>query len=336
MSDRNRGIRGGLRRLRRAKKRFANRVRRPFVWLLSRLIPASWTRGALYYVWERNGLQISRVHYYSPFPDTRRIDPASFEARNVPEGLDFRVDEQLALLEQLSRDFGAEWSRLPLERGANPCQFSFDNSSFHTVDAEILYGLLRHLQPRQMIEVGSGNTTLLASEALHTNGEEGAPCEFTAIEPYPDGKLRRAIDAGLPGLSKLVQEPIEHLPLSTFTALEAGDVLFIDSTHIVRTGGDVVYEFLEVLPRIAAGVWIHIHDIFMPDEYPREWLLESATFYNEQYLLQAFLCHNDRFQIEWMSHYMGTRHRDRLRDAFPSFASDRFGGGSSVWIQKVR
>ncbi|NNL85262.1 MAG: class I SAM-dependent methyltransferase, partial [Myxococcales bacterium] len=287
MGDRNRGLRGALRRFRRAKKQLGIRVRRPFVWLVSRLIPDSWTRGALYYVWERNGLQISRTHYYSPFPDTRRLDPALFEPRPVPEGLDFRVPEQLALLERLAARFGEEWARLPLERSADPCQFSFENSSFHTVDAEILYGLLRDQKPRQMIEVGSGNTTLLAAEALRINREEGAPCEFIAIEPYPDGRLRRAIDAGLPGLSKLVQQPIERIPLSTFEDLDAGDVLFIDSTHIVRTGGDVVYEFLEVLPRIAVGVWVHIHDIFLPDEYPREWLLESATFYNEQYLLQA-------------------------------------------------
>ena len=124
--------------------------------------------------------------------------------------------------------------------------------------------------------------------------------------------------------------------MSTFTELAAGDVLFIDSTHIVRTGGDVVFEFLEVLPRLAPGVVVHIHDIFLPDEYPRAWLKENAMFFNEQYLLQAFLCHNDRYEIVWTSSYMARRYPDRLREAFPSFATGRWPGGASFWIRIFR
>ena len=323
-----------MRRFKRARKRWLSELRRPLAWLASRLLPGSWTRGRLFYIWEKNGLQVSRVHYYSPFPDTRALSEEVFAPRNPPEGLDFRVPEQLALLERLTGAYRPEWSELPLDRVDDPSQFYFDNSSFRAVDAEMLYGLLRDLKPRRMIEIGSGHSTRLSAQALRANAEEGDPCEFVAIEPYPDAKLRRALEAGLGGLSKVLGERVEDVPMSTFAELAAGDVLFIDSTHIVRTGGDVVFEFLEVLPRLAPGVLVHVHDIFLPDEYPRAWLKENAMFFNEQYLLQAFLCHNDRFEIVWTSHYMARCYPDRLREAFPSFETGRWPGGASFWIRR--
>lgn len=323
------------RRVKRRRKALRYRIQYPLVWLISRILPRSWVEGRFFYLWERHGLHVHRVHYYSPLPDTRSLSSSLFEPRDPPAGLDLREAAQLEWLERLEMRFRDEWSRFALEKTSDPCEFSLKNSSFGSVDAEMLYGFLRELTPRQMIEIGSGHSTLLAAQALRRNEAEGKPCHFTAIEPYPDAKLRRALDAGLPGLSKVLPDLVQDVPLATFEALSSGDVLFIDSSHIVRTGSDVNYEFLRILPCLAVGVWVHVHDIFLPDEYPEEWLKESVHFFNEQYLLEAFLSFNSFFQVEWTSHYLARKYPERLQKAFPSFGTERWRGGGSFWMRRV-
>jgi hypothetical protein len=115
-----------------------------------------------------------------------------------------------------------------------------------------------------------------------------------------------------------VAKKVQDVPLDVFTSLEAGDILFIDSTHALRSGSDVQYEFLEILPRLAPGVLVHVHDVSLPLPYPKVYY-DTQTYWNEQYLLQAFLAYNSRFEVVWAGNYMLLNHRDAMLETFPEF-----------------
>ena len=174
--------------------------------------------------------------------------------------------------------------------------------------------MIRTHKPRRIIEVGSGYSTYVSARASLTNLQhEGHETAFYAIEPFPNDTLKR----GFPGLSLLIQEPVQDVDLGLFQQLEENDILFIDSTHSVRTGGDVLTEYLEILPRLRKGVLVHIHDVFLPRDYPMKWTLTLRWVFAEQYLLQAFLCFNKAFEIVWASSAMALRHADKLERTFP-------------------
>lgn len=161
-------------------------------------------------------------------------------------------------------------------------------------------------------------------------GQEPGESTFTAIEPYPN----KVIKNGFPSLTRVIEKKVEDVPVETFTALKENDVLFIDSTHAVKTGGDVNYEILEILPILQKGVYVHIHDIFLPYEYPKSWL-HDKRFWTEQYLVHAFLSYNSSFEIQWMSHFMHRKYPDYMRSAMNFYeASVPF--VSSLWIKKIK
>jgi hypothetical protein len=181
-----------------------------------------------------------------------------------------------------------------------------------------------------MVEVGSGNSTLLAAEALRHNLQDdpSAACDSVCIEPYPPAYLNP-----LPvGVTRILPDPVQRTPLETFTALGPGDILFIDSSHVVAIGSDVVYLYTEILPRLAPGVIVHIHDIFLPYDYPAVWIREDRFFWNEQYLLQAFLLFNDAFEVMLPLHAVARRHSEEFARAIPSC---RHGiRPSSFWMRR--
>jgi predicted O-methyltransferase YrrM len=198
---------------------------------------------------------------------------------------------------------------------------------FGEVDAQILYCILRECSPNRVIEIGSGHSTRLIAQALLKNAAEGPPlASLTTIDPHASTTLPTQIE----GVSRVVAKPVEDVPVSLFTGLDANDVLFIDSSHILKVGGDVQYEFLEVLPRLRPGVLVHFHDIFLPAPYPREWVLKEHRPYNEQYLLQAFLVSNEEWEVLWASYFMHLFHKDLLKSAF----SDYPFGPASFWIRR--
>jgi predicted O-methyltransferase YrrM len=281
-------------------------------------------------LWELLGIHVTPVHYFQPIPNMRRLDERTWDRRTAAVGIDFRDEAQRAVLAEVRACCEAEYRALPVARTADPTQFAFDNNAFGPVDAEILYGMVRLLKPPRMIEVGSGNSTLLAAQAARANAAAGAQCDFVAIEPYPS----RVIAAGVPGV-KLRAVEVQSVPLEEFTALGAGDILFIDSTHVVQMGSDVVYDLLEILPRLRPGVYVHLHDIFVPAEYPRRWAKDFRWFWNEQYAVQAFLAFNSAFEVVWSSAHMHLEHPDLLEAAFASY--DRKGSSpGSLWLRRVR
>jgi predicted O-methyltransferase YrrM len=280
-------------------------------------------------LWQSLGLHVTRVHFYHPIPDTRRLPPSLWERRSEMVGVDMREAEQVRLLATFRERHAGEYGALPRAATGDPLQFHLRNGFFEAVDAEILYCTIRHFRPKRIVEIGSGQSTLLAAQAARLNAAEGHPCRIEAIEPYPSAALR----AGVPGV-ELHEAEVQAVPLSRFTDLEENDILFIDSSHVLRIGGDVQYEFLEILPRLRRGVLVQVHDVFLPAEYPRAWVVEQRRFWNEQYLLQAFLAFNRAFEVQWGGTYMHLRHPELLRQAFPSYDPARSLPGS-FWIRRT-
>src|SRR5947207_5879732 len=192
--------------------------------------------------------------------------------------------------------------------------------------------MVRYFKPRRIYEVGCGNSTLLAAQALLRNESDGAPPgQLFAFEPFPNANLKR----GFPGLSKLVTSRVEDVESAVFQELRENDILFLDSSHVVRIGGDVQYEFLEILPNLNPGVIVHVHDIFLPADYPRKLIMQQRRFFSEQYLLQAFLAFNSKFEVLWAGSFMHLNHPDLLERAFNSYKRELRWPGS-FWMRRVR
>jgi len=262
----------------------------------------------------RLGVSVTPSHFYFPVPSLKSFNGKDWRAARPCSGVDFRLDEQIALLKnQLmpltrERTFGEK-------NGDGRRQFHFNNGFFERIDAEIAYAFVRQRKPKRIIEVGSGNSTLVLAAAMQANAADGRPGTLTSIEPHPAQYLRD----GLPGLTKLMEMPVQKVPLSVFKELEAGDILFIDSSHVVSIDSDVLFECLRILPELAPGVLIHFHDIFTPLDYPEKFVKTNLCFWGEQYMLEAFLSFNSAFRVVWSSSAMQQYHPDVLREAFPSW-----------------
>lgn len=268
-------------------------------------------------------------HFYSPMYDTREVE--GMKGRLWPAappdtpGIDWRAQQQVQLCDgpfadQTFRDFPSEQT--------NPSEYFANNDQFPPLDAWVLEGMLRHHRPRRMIEVGCGFSTLVSARV---NREEfDGSLDLLCIDPYPKPFLASGEVLGISGFRA---EKVEDAPLHLFEALNENDILFIDSSHTVKTGGDVTWLFHEVIPRLRPGVLIHIHDIFLPHEYPEPWVVEGWGW-NEMYLLRSFLLFNSAFEILWGTAYMLTFHRDHVQGAFPEFRKYEAMAGGSMWLRR--
>jgi len=283
-------------------------------------------------LWERRGYHVTPVNFYEPIPDTRELKDDLWDDSDDPVGVELNETGQLQLLAQFRQRYKSEWDELPFDAGHLPHDYFVNNAYFESVDGEMLYAMIRHHRPRRIIEIGSGYSTYLAAHAIRKNVAENPSysCDLTAIEPFPNPVLR----AGFAGLTRLIQTPVQKVDITEFTTLRASDILFIDSSHVLKIGSDVQYEFLSILPRLADGVVVHVHDIFLPDEYPKRWLLGEHRLWNEQYLLQAFLCFNRHYEVLWAGSFMHKKHPELLKDAFRSYTRPSHWPGS-FWIRRV-
>ncbi len=259
------------------------------------------------------GYHIRPIHYYEPLPDFRAITAEQIRRKRSFPAIDFRLDAQWALLNELST-YRDELTTL---------DFDFYNGFFSGFDAAVYYSVIRHLKPRRIIEIGGGYSTRIAAKALSAN-QKGA---LTCIEPYPEERLTRA-DLKV----ELITKRVEEIDVDFFSCLEANDILFIDSSHTVKFGSDVCYEFLEIMPRLARGVWVHVHDIFFPHDYPAEWLMNRRMALNEQYLLEAFLSFSKTFSVELANYWLCLEHLDDAARLWSNAAIDR---ASSFWMKRV-
>lgn len=266
--------------------------------------------------------------YYEPLFQPAHLTRPLDEPRELP-GIEMNDAGQLELLSQFR--FADELRAIP-DRATQKNQFAYDNEFYIWGDAELLYSMVRHKKPRKIIEIGSGQSTLLSLQAIRKNREEDPSyaCEIVCIEPYENPWLAE-LDV------TVVRQLVEDLPDSTFTQLGQNDILLIDSSHVIRPQGDVVVEFLNILPKVAPGVLVHVHDIFTPRDYLKEWIVERMRLWNEQYLLEAFLTFNDRFEIVCALNYLKHKYPKETAAAFPKLGErmDAVEPGS-FWMARVK
>lgn len=267
-------------------------------------------------------------HFYSPIPslsDVRRREDKLFGVLplTIP-GIDLRETGQIKLFEALC----AYYPEQPFsDTKTAQRRFFFDNPNFSYGEAVILYCMMRHLKPKKIIEVGCGYSSCAILDANELFFNSSIACTF--IEPYPNLLQSLIRPADLKRI-QVLRTPLQEAPLDLFSTLSSGDILVIDSTHVSKIGSDVNQLLFEVLPALAEGVYIHIHDICYPFEYPKAWIYQGRSW-NEAYLLRAFLQYNTAFEIVFFNSYFGLLHGDKLAAGMPLCAKNP---GSSLWLRK--
>ena len=269
-------------------------------------------------------------HFYSPIVNTDDLAAEEgqrlWSPRSDCPGIDFGRTRQAEILQQWFPQFIADYDYPDEGDPSVPAGFFNNNDQFGVLDAPTLFVFLRKLRPKRVIEIGSGFSSLLIAD-VNERFLEGS-CEFTCIEPYPRNFLRQ----GVRGISRLLVERVQRVDPQEFKQLAAGDILFIDSSHVSKTGSDVNFLFFEILPLLKPGVLVHVHDIFLPLEYPRQWVIGDNRSWNEQYVLQALLMYSTRFQIMFGCAYAASQ-LGHLVVAALARADGHGMGGGSLWLE---
>ena len=268
-------------------------------------------------------------HFYSPVVDPAQLDASRvWPAQPKIVGIDFDdAGHERILRETFPRHMPAYDYPERTDGSMSATQFYTQNPAFSWLDSRAFFVFLNEWRPRRLIEVGSGYSTLLAAD-VNRRFLDGA-IEITCIEPYPLPFLRN-----LPNVGRLIESKVQQVPLEEFSRLEAGDILFIDSSHVAKTDSDVNYLYFDVLPRLAVGVRVHVHDIFLPHDYPREWVINENRSWNEQYLLRALLMHSSAFRVVFGSSYGYWRFPELVRGALAHPLGHAFAGGS-FWMERT-
>lgn len=262
-------------------------------------------------------------HFYSPIPDVLEIQENEY-LNNLPKslnGVDLKIEHQINLLsnfKDLLVSFKNDYQSLKFER------FRLNNGYFGEFDGSILYSMILTKKPKKIIEVGSGFSSALMLDIKKAYQLDDL--ELTFIEPFPE-RLESLLEKDDYEQVLIYKEKVQFIDFKVFSSLMEGDILFIDSSHVSKIGSDVNYIIFEILPKLKPGVMIHFHDIFYPFEYPEKWIFEGR-FWNEAYLLRAFLQYNQHFEIDLWNNYLISEHKETF--------GDRFEGkyGSSIWLQK--
>lgn len=262
---------------------------------------------------QRFGINVTPNHFYWPVPDVSELEKREWPIYAVPAHCKYDLNKQIEFGRELVSQYGAEccFSTIPSENA-----YHYNNGYFETVDAEVAYCMVRHYKPTRVVEIGTGYSTRVIAAALEKNLErDGLEGRLISVDPNPE----RFAQDGWKHLVEQIPVAVQDLQLEFFDTLESGDVLFIDSSHVVAVGSDVVREYLQILPRLRPGVLVHIHDIFLPSDYPRNAVLENLWFWSEQYLLQAFLSFNSAFEVLWASSAMQIHCPWVLEECFPNW-----------------
>jgi hypothetical protein len=263
--------------------------------------------------WEGVGLHIDPNHYYQPIPPTDELTALLFARRSECVGIDWNADEQEHHLYNVFAGC------------ANELMPDVNLTMISPMDRTIYCAMIRYYKPRKIVEIGGGESTKIAA-AECTNPDREVSCELISIEPFPGPELER----GLPGVSRLIKKRVQDVSLDEFVDC---DLLFVDSSHVVRMGGDVIWIMQEIIPRVKKGCIVHWHDIFLPGEYLEVWA-RQRVFWSEQYLVGAFLTFNKSFKILWASHFMHQRNELEIRRVFGKHmvTDNPF---SSLWVRRV-
>jgi len=270
-------------------------------------------------IFDQAGYHLVRKHFYVPLPELADVKPGAWTAPSRLAGVDMNERAAHELMDVILPPFLAEFrARYPIHAEPGKDGFHLINGSYMAVDAHVLYGLARHFKPRRIIEIGNGASTMIAAAAAKLNRAEGHAIEVISIDPYPSPLFA----SGFPGLDSLIAKPVQDVPLTLFESLGRNDILFIDSSHVLRWSNDVYHLYLNILPILNDGVFVHVHDISLPMPYPKVYF-DNQLYWNEQYLLQAFLMFNKRFKVTWPGNYMMLNHPAKMLTVFPEIADMR-------------
>ena len=274
------------------------------------------------------GAWVPPGHFYSPITHSAEVEADADRLfapglRELP-GVDQRLPEQLALALELARFYpDADFPEQPRPDR----RFCLANEYFPYGDAFAYHALLRHLQPRQVIEVGAGWSSAVLLDTDERWLGNSIACTF--VEPYPD-RLLSLMRPGDVARTRLLRARLQDVPLAEFAALQANDILFIDSSHVAKTGSDVLHALFAVLPALRSGVWVHVHDVHANFEYPAPWVREGRSW-NEAYFMRAFLMHNRDWEIALHGATLAEYAPEQLLPRMPKLGSNV---GGSLWLRK--
>jgi hypothetical protein len=266
-------------------------------------------------------------HFHSPLPSPKEVRTCAeliFRNNKSLLGIELRQQDQLDLLQEFARYY----KEVPFrEEPDGKSRYFYSNRFFGCSDAIILYSFLRHFEPRHVIEVGSGFSSAVM---LDINDEFlDKKTSFTFIEPYPH-RLLGLLSADDRERYKIIEKPVQSVSPEVFQELGRDDILFVDSSHVVKIGSDVAHIIFDVLPNLKPGAIVHFHDILWPFEYPEEWILQGRAW-NEAYFLRAFLQYNETFEILYFNSYMGSNFTEEVGNNLPLCMQNP---GGSIWLRK--
>lgn len=275
-----------------------------------------------------NRLFVPPGHFYSPIVDTSEVRPMFTERKAPPAALP-GLDIDLAAMQALWSQLVPHLRKLPFaEEQQDGMRYFFKNTAFSVGDGSILSAMLQHFKPKRLVEVGSGYSSACAMDTIERFLGGDVKVEF--VEPYPE-LLIKLLGPETAARVKIHATGVQKADPALFTQLDAGDFLFIDSTHVMKTGSDVCHELFNVLPSLKPGVFVHFHDIFWPFEYGAEWVLQENRSWNEIYGLRAFLMYNSAFEVVFFNDYFSKHCRDRIEADYPAMLKNT---GGSIWLRK--
>ena len=267
-------------------------------------------------------LQVFPDFFYAPVFAPADLPPATWDA-TFPDCGTFDLEAQRAFLRE-TPGYAGELSRLPFDKPeGDDTSFYWGNDQFSHSDASLYYALIRRFRPARIVEVGAGHSTKLALRAVRDNGVGRVLC----IDPNAPAWLR-----ALDGPIEIVPRPVQESPDSVFLGLQSSDILFIDGSHISKTGSDVNHLFLRILPRLPKGVLVHVHDICLPFEYLRSWSEDVLCYWNEQYVLAALLANSTKYEVLLGVYFIAKTDVEALRPFTPRVPGV-FPHGGSLWIR---
>ena len=279
----------------------------------------------LHYLPYFKNLQVLPGHYYSPVISVDELSQQQDKIWKEPgkalKGIDLNVDAQLKLVEK----FLPFYEQIPFKKEQHEAhRYYFKNVMFSYADGIMLYGMMRTFKPKRMIEVGSGFSSALMLDVNNIFFDN--KIDLTFIEPYSQ-RLKSLLRQG--EKINLIEKNVQSLDSGLFKDLEENDILFIDSSHVSKTGSDVNFLLFEVLPLLKKGVKVHFHDIFYPFQYPKRWIFEEKRSWNEAYSLRAFLSYNNKFKILLFNTYLEKFYKDWFKENMPMCLLNK---GGSIWL----
>ena len=266
-------------------------------------------------------------HFYSPIVALRGIKKREKQIwpekkSTVLPNINLNLKSQTSLVQT----FKKYYDELPFSENKSVNRYYFKNIFFSYTDGIILYSIIRHFKPTRIIEVGSGFSSALM---LDTSGLFKLNLKLTFIEPYPK-RLKSLLTKTDKKNIEIKEAKIQDIDISNFKILEKNDILFIDSTHISKTGSDVNFILFNILPILKPGVLIHFHDIFFPFEYSKNWVYQGRSW-NESYILRAFLMNNNNYEIIMFNDFLHKHHKTVFEDMPLCYKNT----GGSIWLKKV-